>query len=611
MTADPKAPGAAAVYLYQEDTTDNPGHFHVIYERIKVLTEKGKELATVTLPYEHGIDSVTQIDGRTIHADGTVVPLTAKPSDLMAFKTTNFQENAIVFTLPSVEVGSILEYRLKLQRDPYWRFLPSWQIQKPYFIHKAHYSFRLGDYVNMMYSTYVGPGGPGVQNKKNVCSLDITDVPPEPSDDWMPPINTLRWRVEFFSNTGATTGKEYWENQGKSWAEWVKEFTRPSGKIKDAAASIVDPGDSEEQKAQKIYTAVMKLENTAFTRRKSRAERKKEKLKDIKKAEDVWTQQAGSDDEIALLYVALARAAGLQVQPMKVVDRNRAMFDRTFLSTYQLDDFVVMLQLNGQKIYLDPGQKMCPFRSLHWKHTWASGFLFSEKTAEIATTTGIPYKDSSVKRVADLNIDETGGLKGVVRFGMTGPNALHWRQLALENDEDEVKKQFSESLRASLPEGVQADFDHFQALDNPSSDLVAVVNISGNIGSATGKRFFLPGLFFQSRSRHPFIAQDKRTIPIDVHFPELDQDEVTYHLPPGFAVESMPQDPNTSWPEHALLKIHSSGRDGSVTVQRTLAYNFTLLDPKEYPNLHDFYQKVATADQQQLVLTRSPAPKGN
>jgi len=46
-------------------------------------------------------------------------------------------------------------------------------------------------------------------------------------------------------------------------------------------------------------------------------------------------------------------------------------------------------------------------------------------------------------------------------------------------------------------------------------------------------------------------------------------------------------------------------------VHRTLAYNFTLLDPKEYPNLHDFYLKVATADQQQLVLTRSPAAKGN
>ncbi len=36
-----------------------------------------------------------------------------------------------------------------------------------------------------------------------------------------------------------------------------------------------------------------------------------------------------------------------------------------------------------------------------------------------------------------------------------------------------------------------------------------------------------------------------------------------------------------------------------------MAYNFTLLDPKYYSDLHDFYQKVATADQQQLVLTRA------
>jgi hypothetical protein len=121
----------------------------------------------------------------------------------------------------------------------------------------------------------------------------------------------------------------------------------------------------------------------------------------------------------------------------------------------------------------------------------------------------------------------------------------------------------------------------------------------------------LPGLFFESRAKHPFVAQDKRSTPIDVHYPRMEEDDVTYHLPPGFTVESMPQDANTAWPEHALLNIHSSAEDGSVTVFRTLAYNFTLLDPKNYPNLHDFYQKVATADQQQLVLTRAPVAKGN
>jgi hypothetical protein len=44
---------------------------------------------------------------------------------------------------------------------------------------------------------------------------------------------------------------------------------------------------------------------------------------------------------------------------------------------------------------------------------------------------------------------------------------------------------------------------------------------------------------------------------------------------------------------------------------RLLAYNFTLLDPKEYSDLHDFYQKVAAADQQQLVLVRAPQARGN
>jgi hypothetical protein len=48
-----------------------------------------------------------------------------------------------------------------------------------------------------------------------------------------------------------------------------------------------------------------------------------------------------------------------------------------------------------------------------------------------------------------------------------------------------------------------------------------------------------------------------------------------------------------------------------VEVVRTLIYDFTLLGPKDYPELHDFYQKVATADQQQIVLSRAVAAKGN
>ena len=142
----------------------------------------------------------------------------------------------------------------------------------------------------------------------------------------------------------------------------------------------------------------MKLENTAFTRTKSKAERKKEKIKDINKAEDVWKQQSGTDDEIALLYVALARAAGLKAWPMKVVDRSRAMFDPSYLSAYQLDDYIAIVELGGKNIYLDPGQKMCPFGYLSWKHTWAQASGSLRRARSSQRLPPITYKESTMTR---------------------------------------------------------------------------------------------------------------------------------------------------------------------------------------------------------------------
>src|SRR5208337_150183 len=108
-------------------------------ERIKVLSEKGKELATVSIPYLPGADKVTKIEGRTIHPDGTIIPLTVKSDDLMDFKTKGVQVNSVVFTLPNVEVGSILEYRYCYSGST---FAPTWWIQQQYYVRKAHYSFR-------------------------------------------------------------------------------------------------------------------------------------------------------------------------------------------------------------------------------------------------------------------------------------------------------------------------------------------------------------------------------------------------------------------------------------------------------------------------------------
>jgi hypothetical protein len=82
----PQAPGAAAVYLNVEEIANDPIHYQSFYARIKVLQEKGKELATVEIPYLHGNYKIVDIKARTIHSDGTVIPLVGKPEDLLVLQ---------------------------------------------------------------------------------------------------------------------------------------------------------------------------------------------------------------------------------------------------------------------------------------------------------------------------------------------------------------------------------------------------------------------------------------------------------------------------------------------------------------------------------------------
>jgi hypothetical protein len=210
--------------------------------------------------------------------------------------------------------------------------------------------------------------------------------------------------------------------------------------------------------------------------------------------------------------------------------------------------------------------------------------------------------------VANLNIDKDGKVTGTIRVSMNGPAALHWRELAIENDEDEVKKQYNESLQRVVPDGINVELDHFLGLDDYNSVLMAVVKVSGNMGTSTGKRVFVPGVFFESRAKHPFVAQERESA-VTMEYAESIQDEVTYHVPETFAVESAPNDTEIPWVGHAVFKLKTTVDKNNLTTVRNYIRGFVILEPKEYPQLREFYQKMATADQQQLVLTAASANK--
>ncbi len=620
MTSDPKAPGAAAVYLYFEETDNDAQHFQNYYVRIKVLTEKGKEAATVEIPYWGGEFTIGSVRGRTIHADGTIVELTGKPEDLLSIKRTTkqgsrVQANRTVFTLPSVEVGSILEfaYQLQFTAQFFWHLSPDWTVQKKYFVHKAHFQFSPYDNLNLIDWPHLPQGASVKTDVAGRYSLDIKDVPPAPDEEWMPPVQSFSYGVRFYyrSPLAPLDVDDFWKTEAKSWSRDVDRFADPTKTIRAAVESIVAPGDSDLDKAKKLYAALKAIDNTDFSRQKTDSERKELKLKEIKRAEDTWTQKSGTRNDIALLYLAMLRAAGLTAYGIKVVDRDVGIFDRSFMTFYQFNTALVILNIGGKETFLDPGEKMCPFGVLNWRHSGAGAIRQNSQGPEFSTTPLQAFADNSLRRSGNIDIDKQAAVTGLLQFAMTGQEALYWRQAALRNDEGEVKRQFDRSLEEIVPQGAEAHIDHFVGLDNPDENLVAFVRIQGSPGTATSKRLLLPGFFFETRATHPFVDQEKRIEPIDMHYGEIVGDQITYRLPLGFTVEGAPKDASISWLEHAVFITKSVSSPGQIILARKLARAFTFVPQNEYQDLRGFYQKVAAVDQGELVLTTSETPKGN
>ncbi len=102
------------------------------------------------------------------------------------------------------------------------------------------------------------------------------------------------------------------------------------------------------------------------------------------------------------------------------------------MTLWQLDDDVVILSTGGKETVLDPGEKMCPFGTVSWRHSGAEGLRQSADGPGRADTPAQVFGGNAVKRTGELTIDGTGSVSGTLQILMTGQQALSWRQRALE-----------------------------------------------------------------------------------------------------------------------------------------------------------------------------------
>ncbi len=171
------------------------------------------------------------------------------------------------------------------------------------------------------------------------------------------------------------TQDDYWKNEGKGWAKEKEHFIGSPGSLGEAVSTLVAPGDTDTVKLQKIYAAVMAMDNTDYSREHVQGRRQGAGLA----GGQVGAGHLGSASAEAAtsltsaLYRPGAAQHGMKAYDVQVTNRDNNLFSPVWLTLRQLMDDLAIVVLDGKEQYFDPGQPECPFGQMAWKHTSTGG----------------------------------------------------------------------------------------------------------------------------------------------------------------------------------------------------------------------------------------------
>jgi hypothetical protein len=618
MTSEPLAPGAPAVILYRQVDRDdsNLGRIHEDnYVRIKILTEEGRKHANIEIPFLKGIDDVLHIEARTIKRDGSIVDFDGKVFEKSLLKSHRLNYLAKTFTLPAIEPGCIIEYSYTL--DLQHAYASHWILSEGLFTKNARFSLKpyRGGYVPVYLRwswQNLPPGAEPKEGSDRVYHMEVSNIFAFETEDHMPPANELKSRVDFVYETGRSMGDvdEYWQLIGKNRNDTLEKFIGKPKAMESAVAQIVSPSDAPDVKLQKIYDRVQQVRNTSFDLRKTEQEIKREKERVDESVEDVWKRGYGNKSQLDWLFLALVRAAGFEAYGCWVSSRAEYFFDPKTMQSGHLNETAVLVKLNGQDLYLNPGAEFAPFGMLNWSETGTPGLRLDNTGGTWIKTTLPKSSESAIQRTGRMKLSENGDLEGKLTVTYTGLEAMYHRESARHADEVARTKMLESGVTGQIPVAAEARLTSHPDWNNSETPLVAEFDLKiPNWTSNAGKHVVLPAGIFVAHEKHIF-EHANRVHPIYFEYPYEKIDEITIELPAGWQVSNVP--PGESLDGHVVtynLKVENAQE--ALHLTRKLNVNFLLLEQKYYTALRSFFQTVRTGDDEQILLQPGTASASN
>ncbi len=574
----------------------------LVQERVKILTEQGKELGEVTVAHSNAA-RLSGFKGRTVLPDGRVIPL---GDDARFQRKVSRRRNQRVTTVafPAVEVGAILDYQYELRFDHYLLLEP-WYLADLVPVLHAEVLFKIPLEIQAQ-SWMRDPYKVGIKSetRKTKTGTEILiwadNVPSVPDEPFGLPFADEAALILMLPTAINNDGYEVkllesWPTLCNRLDELYDSARRKDGSaVKKARELASAPGARE--KAEAIYRFVRDGIETVEEPGIFPAEGTS--------LDKTLTQKRGDYVDKALLLQAMLRAAKLDARLVWAAHRWNGLVDIRVANPAIFDTMLVAVDLDGKRHFLDPSDRALGFGHLRFGYEGMPALLFDKKKPETIVLPEAPFEQNGRRAVLDLSLDADGRLAGTGELVLTGHHA--WQRLRWQEDDAATLKAWTDWLKEQLGDFQVEEVRFEEKVDEETARVTW--SLKQREEEVLGDEASLFPSAPLGPSKQPFVQDaSKRRSPVLFLFADRDEVELRLRWPEGWKLDRQPKPAavrNRGGEMSVAVEVDGAGR--SLVYRRRFDIPARQLDTTgQYQEIRALFAAVEKSDAEALGLVKN------
>ena len=616
--ADANAPAVTLCKITDVDYEVMSGDFKIVYDvrvKIKVLKSDGKDYANVEVPYINDLSDITArenvngIKATAYNLENDKVVKTNMTKDMIFTERLDKQNMLLKFTVPQVKVGTVIEYKYRLESSLYYT-INDWYAQNSIPTLYAEYHLVVPEYfkfsieetgmsplkktMNMTPLTFF-VGSDDLKCTGNDYDFIGTELPAVKDDDFVWYAKDYCSRIVAELRRIEIPGQLY-HNYTADWTDIDKtlitdnEFggrLHKSNPYKDKmAAAGIGKKDRIEDKVAATYTLLK--ENLRWD---GKYRLWGESMKDVLKA------GTGSNADLNFVLLNMLEDVGVKAVPIVMRTRDAGRLPLTHPTLKCLNTFIVGAYVNDTTmVYIDSSVEDGFLNVLPSKLLVDRARIISKDYCSWVNLRNVA--SSKVSMFVDGKIDASGLISGTISGSYRDNAAAKFRSdYRQAKDSITYCNQKAEELGIDILKWQTSGVKEFSPVVTNS------ISFTKKCESSPDHVYVNP-LIAAPIKDNPF-SYVERNLPVEFPYPQMFNETVSLSIPEGYAVESINNGVKINTPDNSIMfKYVIVAKNNVISLQCRLIVNDFFYSADKYSMIKDEYAKICEQCKDVVVLKK-------